>query len=409
MFNKRKKEKRNQSRSTTGLGDLLIGEEPVQKSESIPEHHVLVVLPPSHFYVDEQVRKIIDPYDIEERAASMRTNGQVQPIVVYPPDENGKYKIDKGECRWRAAKLINGFELKAVIDPEAPARNRCKRIIGQLIENDQRSNLRSLELAHALEELVADNMTMEEVAKELGWITRKKKPNINKVSRVLNILKLPEEGRGLVEDQIVTDLITLEFLRKIHEINPSKFSALCDLAREDEGLSRKRAEQEYKQCKSNEPSKQGGLTNTVAVVPEKENTGTSSNNCADGAGVQTPSSNESTEEAGGETGHQKEESGENNPLGDDNVAAGGSSDSSSKKEKSTTPSSDNVIHNSGSASLAQSSLLEVHVIWQEMKKGTLCLDKAPEKEGHVWMELDGGDLISATAGELRILAISSAG
>ena len=264
MFDKAKKRKaRDKSDTNTGaardLGasiDELLLDTTARNEPSIdelPEEALVLKRPSSAFYADEQVRKTFDDHQILEMAESLRANGQMQPIVVYPADENKRYKIDKGECRWRASKLIPGFELTAVVDPNAPHRAREKRIVTQLVENVQRNDVPLLDLAHALEELVQEGMTMETIAQELGWINRSsKKPNVNKVSRTLSVLKLPAEGKKLIRDGIVTDITTLEFLRKINDTNPKTFSVVCDLAREDDGLTRKRAEQEYKRCRSNE-------------------------------------------------------------------------------------------------------------------------------------------------------------
>lgn len=231
------------------LSAFMIGDKTGQEVvDQQPER--LIELDASEFYVDEQVRKTFEPEELHELAASMTSNGQIQPIVVYPKDEQG-YKIDKGERRWRAAQLIDGFKLMALIDEDAPKRNKRKRIVGQIVENDQRNDLRPYEMATALEDLKADGMTMQEIAIELGWLTQSNKPRINKVSRILSILKLPEEGQRLAKERIVTDYISLELLRKIYDISPNVFTALCKIARQEDGLTRSRLEAEYKQCRDN--------------------------------------------------------------------------------------------------------------------------------------------------------------
>lgn len=261
-------------RPVANMDDLLLA--PLENSAgdkiTIREEDMLVNKACNYFYADEQVRKTFDKHEIEEMAASLRANGQIQPIVVYPVDSNGRYKIDKGECRWRAAQLIEGFTLKAVIDPGAKNRNNKKRIITQLVENDQRNDVPPLDMAIALKALVDEGMLLDDIARELGWLTQSnKKPNGNKVSRILSILKLPKAGQALVSDGIVTDLITLEFIRKIHDINPDKFSVVCDLAREAGGITRKRAEQEFKQCKSNEAGPKAKKSPDGKGKPEANN------------------------------------------------------------------------------------------------------------------------------------------
>lgn len=401
-FSKRKagKDAKRTERQVADLDEFLLDQE--EGTQKIPDNRILVVLPPSRFYVDEQVRKKIDPHEIEQRAASMRQNGQLQAIVVYPADTDGqnkgKHKIDKGECRWRAAQLINGFELKAIVDSEAPKRNNRKRIVGQIVENDQRADLRPLEMSLALDELLSDGMTQEEVATELGWITRSKKPNINKVSRILSILKLPDEGQKLAEENIVTDLITLEYLRKIYEVNPNKFTVLCDLAREDEGLSRKRAEQEYKQCKANQDQVSSGESSFDAIGEQH-----TTSECVDREfsherieSICPPDANMKTPTAIAESQKSAEVSGEFN-------------EKTQEKPSSNQMALNETINSfeSPRPSTSKSIYPVIEVEWRGIRKGTLVFDQEPKEKDSIWLKLEKtGDLITAELKDLKIKSVA---
>lgn len=205
------------------------------------------------FYVEQQVRRRFDDHEIEERAASLQQNGQFQAITVHPKDDRG-YKIDKGECRWRAAKLLEQrgikFELIAWVDQQANNRSITQTVVGQLGENDQRSDLTSFEMAKAIEKLQQQSMSNEQIAVALGWVSKEtQKPNSNKVSRYLSILKMPQQGQQLAEKQIINDVITLETLRKINDKSPQEFQRLCSLAEQNVGLSRKEVELQYQRCR----------------------------------------------------------------------------------------------------------------------------------------------------------------
>lgn len=336
----------NRPRPVANMEDLLLSEVENSAGEllSIPSEDQVLKLRSEFFYADDQVRKTFDDHEIEEMAASLQSNGQIQPIVVYPPDENGRYKIDKGECRWRASQLINGFILKAIIDPEAPNRSNKKRIITQFVENDQRNALPPKDQADALQALVDDGMTMEEIALEIGWLIKgSKKPNINKVSRTLSILKLPEEGQKLVTDGVIKDLITLEFLRKIYELSEEKFSVVCDLAIEEGGLTRRRAEQEYKRCKTNQDTGNGSSQKNT-----KTNTGDRQKPKLDEFETKSP------------------------PTTETEV------DSKSPK---------------------------IRVEWRGMKSGVLVLNECPDTDGEAFMVMDSGDTIQVELSDLVIKAI----
>ena len=326
---------------------------------SIPDDQKLLILPPSKFYADEQVRRKFDENEIKERAASMDANGQFQPIVVHPADAKGRHLIDKGECRWRAAQLIKGFKLKAIIDLEAPKRSRAKRIIGQISENDSRSNLANMEMAIAVGELSKEGLQQDEIAKELGWLAKESgKPNIMKVSRYLSILRLPEEGQALVEDEVVVDLMTLEYLRKIHEINPAKFSVLCALAIDD-GLTRKRAEQEFKQCKANAAGEGGSQDAPLS---------TSKANSFEAGGEGEGSSQSSQAQLGAVV----------------------------KKDESSTATK--------TAPAKKSASIAVHVSTDEHGEGILCFESAPE-EGFAWIRLESGGREHVPADALKVVKV----
>jgi len=385
-FNKRKavkdKAQRQKKQQIVELDQLLLDQnESEHRADAV--HNSLICLEPDCFYVDEQVRRTIDPLEIEQRAASMKTNGQIQAIVVYPKTSTGphkgKYKIDKGECRWRAAQLIEGFKLTAIIDPEAAKRNKRQRIIGQVVENDQRSDLRPLELATALQALIDEGLNQEEVALELGWITKTQKPNINKVSRILSILKLPQEGQQLAEQQLVTDLITLELLRKIFELNAKKFAVLCDLAKQEQGLSRKIVEQEFKQCKVNQNQSEAASTQGKSTLEKR-----------------VGQTREAKSLKPNPFSHERMSEPNKTSQDDDSI-----SESKGLSEgRDTALKHDLMIENNAMVNA------KIQVEWRGIKRGTLVLDKKPENSGFAWVRLEKtGDLISTELEDLKIRAV----
>src|SRR5690625_6173035 len=82
---------------------------------------------------------------LEELAASIRSQGVMQPIVVRPISDE-KYEIIAGERRWRAAQLAELDRIPAIIRdvPDEAA------IAMALIENIQREDLNPIEEALAL-------------------------------------------------------------------------------------------------------------------------------------------------------------------------------------------------------------------------------------------------------------------
>lgn len=157
-----------------------------------------------------QPRRTMDDAKLEELAASIRTQGVIQPIVVREHrDAHGRggrtYEIIAGERRWRASQLAGMTEIPAVVrevaDPAVAAMT--------LIENIQREDLSPLEEAHALRRLIDEfGHTHEKVAEAIGR-------SRSAVSNLLRLLDLPEEIRRLLkEGQIETGhakaLLTLD-------------------------------------------------------------------------------------------------------------------------------------------------------------------------------------------------------
>jgi len=111
-----------------------------------------------------QPRTKMDEASLQELAASIRTQGLMQPILVRPvPGE--RYEIIAGERRWRAAKLAGLAEIPVVVRdvPDQTA------LAMALIENIQRENLNPLEEAQGVQRLVSEfSLTHQEAADAIG-------------------------------------------------------------------------------------------------------------------------------------------------------------------------------------------------------------------------------------------------
>lgn len=142
---------------------------------------------------------------LEELADSIRAQGVVQPIVVRPIAEPGRYEIIAGERRWRAAQLAGLHEIPAVIRdvPDEAA------VAMALIENIQREQLNPLEEAYALQRLIDEfDMTHQLAAEAVGRSRAA-------VSNLLRLLALADEvknliGRGDLEMGHARALLALE-------------------------------------------------------------------------------------------------------------------------------------------------------------------------------------------------------
>jgi len=131
---------------------------------------------------------------LEELAASIKSQGIIQPIVVRAvdgaaPGASQRYEIIAGERRWRAAQIAGLATVPAVIRrvPDEAA------IAMALIENIQRENLNPLEEARALERLISEfGITHQQAADAVGRSRAA-------VSNLLRLLELAPEITAFVE------------------------------------------------------------------------------------------------------------------------------------------------------------------------------------------------------------------
>ena len=150
-----------------------------------------------------QARQDIAEEGIEKMAASIKTQGLIQPIVVRPRADGG-YELIAGERRWRAAQLAGLDHVPAVVkdvdDHEALAMG--------LIENIQREDLNPLEEAFALHRLADEfEMTQQQVADAVG----KSRTAVTNLLRLLNLSGVAREflQSGALEMGHARALLTL--------------------------------------------------------------------------------------------------------------------------------------------------------------------------------------------------------
>jgi ParB family chromosome partitioning protein len=122
----------------------------------------------------------MDQQALAELAASIRSQGLMQPLLVRPVDRD-RYELVAGERRWRAAQMAGLDEVPALVReiPDEAA------LAMSLIENIQRENLNPMEEAAGLQRLVDEfKMTHEQAADAVG---RSRSATTN----LLRLLKLP--------------------------------------------------------------------------------------------------------------------------------------------------------------------------------------------------------------------------
>jgi len=136
-----------------------------------------------------QPRTKMDDSSLAELAASIRTQGLMQPILVRPMGSN-RYEIIAGERRWRAAKIAGLAEVPALVRevPDSSA------LAMALVENIQREDLNPLEEAGGVQRLIGEfKLTHQEAAEAIG---RSRTATTN----LLRLLNLQKAVQALVFD-----------------------------------------------------------------------------------------------------------------------------------------------------------------------------------------------------------------
>lgn len=130
----------------------------------------------------DQPRSIFEEEALEELAASIRSMGVIQPITLKEIGDE-QYLIISGERRYRAAMMAGLEQIPAYIKTAAD-----EHIVEMaLIENIQREDLNSIEIALAYHKLIENyGLTQEQLSERVG----KKRTTI---ANYLRLLKLPAE------------------------------------------------------------------------------------------------------------------------------------------------------------------------------------------------------------------------
>ena len=135
-----------------------------------------------------QPRTIFQPDRLEELAASIRSNGIIQPLIVRRNGEG--FQIVAGERRWRAAKLAGLTEVPIVVQDVADP----QMLELALIENIQREDLNPIETAHAYERLGRElGLSQEEIGRRTG-------KDRSSITNTIRLLRLPTEVQLLLAE-----------------------------------------------------------------------------------------------------------------------------------------------------------------------------------------------------------------
>ena len=197
-----------------------------------------------------QPRKEFNEQTLKELSQSIKEHGVITPITVNKQD--GKYLILAGERRYRASKLAGLTEIPAYIRIVTSQ----ETMEMSLIENIQREDLNSIEIALSLQALLeATNFTQEQLSAKLG-------KSRTTITNYIRLLKIPAE----IQLALRNDKISMGHARSI--IGVEDENVQINIVREiiQNDLSVRQVEQRVARLKKDKIKTE---TSETAVLPER--------------------------------------------------------------------------------------------------------------------------------------------
>ncbi|ATQ73433.1 chromosome partitioning protein ParB [Massilia violaceinigra] len=214
-----------------------------------------------------QPRTRMDEGALNELAASIKTQGIMQPVLVRPIGQDAltgavRYEIIAGERRFRAAQLAGLNEIPVLVrdvDDQAAAAMA-------LIENIQREDLNPLEEAQGIHRLISDfNFTHEQAATAVG----------RSRSAVSNLLRLMNLAAP-VQTMLMAGDVDMGHARALLAVDSASQISLANLVvakrlsvRETEKLVARELEEQSNPTSARQKEKSGDITRLEEELSDK--------------------------------------------------------------------------------------------------------------------------------------------
>lgn len=205
-----------------------------------------------------QPRREFDEGALQELANSISQIGIIQPITLRQISEN-KFQIIAGERRWRASQLAGLKSIPAYIRT-AKDENIMEMA---LVENIQREDLNSVEIALAYQHLLEESgMTQERVSERVG-------KSRAAIANYLRLLKLPAQ----VQMALQKKEIDMGHARALLALDSPSLQIKLFKEIQKEGYSVRKVEEMVQQLNNGEEIGSGKkkISNKQAQLPEEFN------------------------------------------------------------------------------------------------------------------------------------------
>ena len=211
-----------------------------------------------------QPRKEFNQETLRELTETIKLRGVKSPISVRPnPDKSGTYNINHGARRYRASINAGLTKIPAFIDTDYSEAD-------QVIENLQRDDLTSREIADFIGRQLAGGKTKSEIARLIG----KTNPYITMHAALLD---LPDPLADVYRTGRCTDVTALYDLTRLYKANKEEVITWLALSTQEE-ISRLDVYQFSKFLKLKKTPQSNSADDRVSNAESKSNTTPDNNN-----------------------------------------------------------------------------------------------------------------------------------
>lgn len=139
---------------------------------------------------------------IDELAASIRSNGILQPLIVN--DQAGTFVVTDGHRRLEAARRAGVPVVPCLVTVDADD----KHVVTTMLAAAMHRELRPIEQGRAFARLRAQGVTTADIARSTGY-------SVAVVSNRLLLLELPREAQDMVDDDTLTIAAATDLAKQV--------------------------------------------------------------------------------------------------------------------------------------------------------------------------------------------------
>ena len=228
---------------------------PRHDEPTLPDGTRLLLLDPEQLRPNpKQPRKIFDEEALQELSESIRRDGVQEPVIVRQVGDI--FELVSGERRVRAS-IMAGLDKVPAVCRDISDRDMLK--LG-LIENIQRQDLNTIELAQAYQQLMLEfSWTQEEMAREVG-------KNRATIANVLRLLNLPEA----VQDHVARGVLSTGHAKALLSLASANDQHRAARRIIEQGLSVRQTEKLVLEMQAPKPTPGGAAPKKDANVAQIE-------------------------------------------------------------------------------------------------------------------------------------------